>query len=773
MKTKILSILLIAVLLIGLVPCEAFAAEPVKVTFGMYEGYVYEGGIFDVRVNVDGPGAENATFRWQADVSFGGTGSWSDLKDNSAWHGTRTDHLQLYTHKGVLYGTGWEDIYFRCLVTVNGKSYSSPEFNMQVLPAGTLLSVLRKKEEGFKKEYGVGVEGYEQIFAESAEGFVTSATAYAGSELTFTIDATDPARTYFSDFQRSDVRFVPEIVVKEGDKVVQKGTDRCTYTPGTVGKTITVEHTLRVVAGITDHGVYQTNKMTIRILEPATTGIATVKYDCSLLKEMYTASKKLLDLSKGDTVAIVENIGNTWCKVLCSKTVGYLPIDALDTDRQIDTVSVSLPDYWADQIVPDTAQSGGNGYEVVGLTWQDETDGHTLKPDEKLRSDRMYTVLVRLQANDGFKFAVNAAGRSTVSAKIGKAAADVNPVPGQEPAKMLELSMTIAPVPEPTHTCKPTLVARVEPTCTTDGHEAYYRCDCGKTYTDKAGTDPCDPKTEGVLAAKDHTPGDWKYNGTHHYRKCEVCYAIVPGTNAQHKGSPCIVCGFGTHVCKPEYVPMVDPTCTREGFMAHYLCSCGKAYADAAATQRVDLATWGKLPKLPHFPGGWTVNTTHHASLCAYCSQTIPDTTAVHNGSPCSVCGFADPHARVEIKSIAITNLTVPKGGVLPDYTVSVDSPAYEVNPNAQAYEYSVGGISWYDITAGEFLPSNTSFLKGHEYQVYISLRPTGNNVFLYPYATINDEFAQISGSEYDVIVSYVFPPCGGRDTTGSGVVRP
>ena len=96
MKKRILSILLTLAILAGALPATALADIPNRVSYNLIESFVYEGGIFDIGVRVSGPNAEKASFRWQTDASFGGTGSWSDLKDNSAWRGTKTDHLQLH-----------------------------------------------------------------------------------------------------------------------------------------------------------------------------------------------------------------------------------------------------------------------------------------------------------------------------------------------------------------------------------------------------------------------------------------------------------------------------------------------------------------------------------------------------------------------------------------------------------------------------------------------------------------------------------------------------
>ncbi|MBR2615814.1 MAG: InlB B-repeat-containing protein [Clostridia bacterium] len=68
------------------------------------------------------------------------------------------------------------------------------------------------------------------------------------------------------------------------------------------------------------------------------------------------------------------------------------------------------------------------------------------------------------------------------------------------------------------HICKPESVAKVEPTCTQDGKEAYYICkDCGKFYEDKDGKKAiADLSAWGNLEKSGHQDADQD-------KKCDVC----------------------------------------------------------------------------------------------------------------------------------------------------------------------------------------------------------------------------------------------------------
>ena len=764
MKKRILSILLTLAILAGALPATALADIPNRVSYNLIESFVYEGGIFDIGVRVSGPNAEKASFRWQTDASFGGTGSWSDLKDNSAWRGTKTDHLQLHTSKGVLYGTGWEDIPFRCLVTVNGKEYPTPDFFIQVMPKWMLVYDLEDAGEGFEKSNGVEISGYKQILSENENGFPSHVTAEAGAQLGFSINHTNPSAIPLSDFNRSEVSFVPEIKIYKNGSMVQSGSDNCFYTPTASGDTLTVEHNLYLKAGDVNHGIYQSNKMTVDVIAPESIGTASVKYDCSLLKERYTQSQKIIAIPKGREVQLIENSGSTWYKVMYYNTIGWLPADALNiqksvsSSKQIDTVKVDIAEPFAEMPAPFTANVSGNGYTLHSIDWYDIADDRFLEKGETLKSDRIYTISIWLSSASGYGFAVDSNDIPAVKGMINRAVCDVQKAYEQDPHKVIELSANYAPL---SHTCTPALVPEVAPSCQQAGHEAYYLCECGKAYRDAEATARIDTEQIGVLPIASHQPGDWSYNGTHHYRKCETCRSVIPGTTAEHNGNPCTTCGFVDHICRTELIRMVDPTCERDGFEKYYRCQqCGQTYKDAGATQFVNINSWGVIPKLPHSHGKWTYNTTDHASVCAYCQKTIPGTTAPHTGSICTVCGYVDPKSAKQITAIKINDVAMPVAGNQPDYTVSVGK-GYIVDQNAQDHQYMHRGIAWYDMTDGKFVSLRHNFLPRHQYKVYIALKPSVGYGFGRVSTTVNgDDNVDFTGSNAKMLLEYTFPPC-------------
>ena len=99
------------------------------------------------------------------------------------------------------------------------------------------------------------------------------------------------------------------------------------------------------------------------------------------------------------------------------------------------------------------------------------------------------------------------------------------------------------------HSCAPTLVEEIKPTCGDSGKLAYYYCFCGKYYEDAAGTvlipsiyeygnlDPLGHDTEGV---------EYTVTDNEHYKLCKVCGAQEWNTWGYHDfgdGLYC-VCGY-------------------------------------------------------------------------------------------------------------------------------------------------------------------------------------------------------------------------------------
>ena len=88
------------------------------------------------------------------------------------------------------------------------------------------------------------------------------------------------------------------------------------------------------------------------------------------------------------------------------------------------------------------------------------------------------------------------------------------------------------------HACDIKPVAKVEPSCTEGGKEAYYKCEgCGKFYEDALGTkEITDLPAWGNLAKLGHTESDWKSDKDNHWKECTVagCGVIIENSKAAH-----------------------------------------------------------------------------------------------------------------------------------------------------------------------------------------------------------------------------------------------
>ena len=131
------------------------------------------------------------------------------------------------------------------------------------------------------------------------------------------------------------------------------------------------------------------------------------------------------------------------------------------------------------------------------------------------------------------------------------------------PESAVEINATYKDAPV-SHICDIKPVAKVEPSCTEGGKEAYYKCDgCGKCYEDALGAkEITDIDAWGNLEKLGHTESDWKYDKDNHWKECTVtaCGVIIEDSKAAHKDDnkdgKCDVCeydvGLPTNPDNPE-----------------------------------------------------------------------------------------------------------------------------------------------------------------------------------------------------------------------------
>lgn len=147
----------------------------------------------------------------------------------------------------------------------------------------------------------------------------------------------------------------------------------------------------------------------------------------------------------------------------------------------------------------------------------------------------------------------------------------------------------------------------VPETCTTDGHLPYYYCDrCDKYFGRE--TDSLDTELNVfIIPATGHRYlTSWTFDSDSHWHKCAVCGSadtIVPhvssGEATETAAETCTICGYEIapmlghiHANHLMAVYAVKPTCTKDGNIDYYVCSCGKLFADsnaAAALTEADI----------------------------------------------------------------------------------------------------------------------------------------------------------------------------------------
>ena len=139
----------------------------------------------------------------------------------------------------------------------------------------------------------------------------------------------------------------------------------------------------------------------------------------------------------------------------------------------------------------------------------------------------------------------------------------------------------------------------VPETCTTDGHLPYYYCDrCDKYFGRE--TDSLDTELNVfIIPATGHRYlTSWTFDSDSHWHKCAVCGSadtIVPhvssGEATETAAETCTICGYEIapmlghiHANNLMSVYAVKPTCTKDGNIDYYVCSCGKLFADSNAS---------------------------------------------------------------------------------------------------------------------------------------------------------------------------------------------
>ena len=143
-----------------------------------------------------------------------------------------------------------------------------------------------------------------------------------------------------------------------------------------------------------------------------------------------------------------------------------------------------------------------------------------------------------------------------------------------------------------------TKVDAVPASCEADGNIEYYKCGyCGKFFSDADGKNEI-TATDTVIAAAGHRYlTSWTFDSDSHWHKCDVCGSadtiephVSSGQATETAAETCTICGYEIapmlgHIHADNLMPVyaVKPTCTKDGNIDYYVCSCGRLFADSNA----------------------------------------------------------------------------------------------------------------------------------------------------------------------------------------------
>lgn len=160
----------------------------------------------------------------------------------------------------------------------------------------------------------------------------------------------------------------------------------------------------------------------------------------------------------------------------------------------------------------------------------------------------------------------------------------------------LDTELNVFIIPATGHSM--TKVDAVPASCEADGNIEYYECGyCSKLFTDADGKNEITAADTVIAATGHHYLTSWTFDSDSHWHKCAVCGSadtIVPhvssGEATETTAETCTICGYEIapmlgHIHANNLMPVyaVKPTCTKDGNIDYYVCSCGKMFADSNA----------------------------------------------------------------------------------------------------------------------------------------------------------------------------------------------
>lgn len=248
-------------------------------------------------------------------------------------------------------------------------------------------------------------------------------------------------------------------------------------------------------------------------------------------------------------------------------------------------------------------------YKFEPVMWFDKTEGRYLQYGDYFQEGHAYSVQIWVAAKTGYQFSVDAYDNIHTTGKINHHTATVYKAYEQDPEEVIELYFDFGTLVS-IHTCTPWPVARVEPTCTENGHESYYHCTCGMNYADAREEQPVDINSWGIIPATGHTESGWRTTQVYHYTVCTSCGDFLKeedhygGAATCTEKAKCSVCGYAYGREEPDH---------RWGPGWDYKDSNGHAWVCADCKAHSDIK--------PHTPG--PAATEKDPQICRDCGYII------------------------------------------------------------------------------------------------------------------------------------------------------
>ena len=236
-----------------------------------------------------------------------------------------------------------------------------------------------------------------------------------------------------------------------------------------------------------------------------------------------------------------------------------------------------------------------------------------------------------------------------------------NHIPGAEATgttaqKCTECDYIITPALGHVHTLHLTKIAAKPQSCTEEGNREYYICSCSKWFTDNTATTEITDKDSVVIEKDAHKYETLKKTATEHWYECSCgdkggIENHIPGAEAtETTDQVCTECGYvitpalgHVHTLHLTKVDAKPQSCTKEGNIEYYTCSCGKWFTDNTATTEITDKDSVVIEKDAHKYETLKKTSTEHWWECSCGSYEIKEnhkggTATCQQKATCSVC---------------------------------------------------------------------------------------------------------------------------------------